>query len=172
MTNPEEDRVSLVLGGQESRSVELARRPGDLNSSWRRGTIRDSQRSDDTCRWIIIYKVAAVCVRTLCLPLCPVCVGCPESAVGPWGWTRPAPKCPACDAGGRDQKNCPGGFAEPPWQVAAPPPVARTRITLKSSAQVLNSVSFFFLSLCSNVWVWWWCNAVMQQYDCEENVQQ
>lgn len=49
MTNPKENRVSLVLGGQESRSVELARRPGDLNSSWRRRTIVDSQRSDGRC---------------------------------------------------------------------------------------------------------------------------
>lgn len=37
MTNPKQKRaflfVSLELGGQESRSVELALRPGDLNSS-------------------------------------------------------------------------------------------------------------------------------------------
>lgn len=31
--------VSLELGGQESRSVELALRPGDLNSSWKKNQL-------------------------------------------------------------------------------------------------------------------------------------
>lgn len=165
MTNPKENRLSLVLGGQESRSVELARRPGDLNSSWRSGTITDGEQSDDTCWWLIIYKVAAVWVRVCVfgVPLCLVCAGFPESVIGPWGWTRPAPECPACDAGGRDQKNCPWGFAEPPWPAAAPPPVASTSITLRIlfSAQVFKFK--FFFSLHSHVRVW--CNAVMQRYD-------
>ncbi len=71
--------------------------------------------------FFLIYSEVWECV----LPLCPVCAGCPESVIGPWDWTHPAPGCPGCDVGGHDLKSCPLNFAVPPWPAAALPPVKK-----------------------------------------------
>lgn len=74
VTNSKQTRipfVSLELGGQESRSVELALRPGDLNSSLK----KNKSPTIIIGRWVIIHQVPNVFVMRLCVCLRWVCIG-------------------------------------------------------------------------------------------------
>ena len=136
MTNPQQNKDCACLTWARWPGVTVCR---VSSASWRfkflleEEAITHGKQSNVICcdssfsRWqMCCYFLDLLWNECVSVPLCLVCAGCPQSVIGPRGWTLPAPGCPGCDAGGHGQKSCPSSYAVPLWPAATLPPVTNT----------------------------------------------